>query len=159
MDNLRIELLADHPEALPMLRELFETEWSPYYGEGGPGNAEKDIQESCGRTELPIALVAIFNGEVCGTAALKKESVTTYPDLSPWLAALLVAPAYRNRGIGEQLIAAIEKLATQLGYNEIYVGTGEKSGMSESTLHKRSWEFVDKSDYYVSEASIYRKSL
>jgi len=61
MDNLRIELLADHLEALPMLRELFETEWSPYYGEGGPGNAEKDIQESCGRTELPIALVAIFN--------------------------------------------------------------------------------------------------
>jgi len=159
MDNLKIELLADHPEALPILKELFESEWSPYYGSEGPGDAEKDLQESSSRKELPIALVAISDGKICGTAALKMESVTTYPELSPWLAAVLVAPAYRKQGIGEQLIVAVETLAKQLRYNEIYVGTGEKSGMSETTLDNRGWEFVDKSDYYVSEARIYRKSL
>ena len=159
MDKLNIELLADHPEALPVLKELFETEWEPYYGPKGPGDAETDIRKSAGRNELPIALVAILDGTICGTAALKKESLTTYPDLFPWLAALLVIPEYRNQGIGEQLIIAIEKLAKQLGYNEIYVGTGDKSGMSVTTLNKRSWEFIDKSDYVVSEASVYRKSL
>jgi len=87
------------------------------------------------------------------------ESVKTYPDFFPWLAALLVAPAYREQGIGEQLVIAIETLAKQLGYKEIYVGTGEKSGMSVATLNKRNWKFIDKSEYFVSEASIYRKSL
>ena len=70
----------------------------------GPGDAETDIKQSANRSELPIALVAIFDGNICGTAALKMESVTTYPDYFPWLAGLLVAPAYRKQGVGEQLI-------------------------------------------------------
>lgn len=159
MDNLRIELLADHSEALPILKDLFESEWEPYYGNGGPGNAETDIKNSANRNELPIALVAIIGDEVCGTAALKMESVTTYPDYFPWLAGLLVAPSFRRRGIGEQLIVEIENLAKKLGYNEIYVGTGDKSGMSEVTLDRRNWEFIDKSEYFVSEASVYTKKL
>ncbi len=159
MDNLSIELLADHPEALPILKEMFESEWEPYYGPAGLGDAEADIKNSANRTELPIAKVAIFNGNICGTAALKMESVMTYPDYFPWLAGLLVAPAYRRQGIGEQLVAAIETLAKQLGFKEIYVGTGEKSGMSEVTLDKRHWKFIHKSDYFVSQASIYRKLL
>ena len=159
MDKLRIELLADHPEALPILKELFESEWELYYGVAGPGNAESEIKESASRTGLPITLVAILDGNICGTAALKMESVTTYPDYFPWLAGLLVAPAYRRQGIGEQLIVAIELLAKKLGYKEIYVGADEKSGMSEITLDKRNWKFVDKSDYFVSEVTIYKKKL
>jgi GNAT superfamily N-acetyltransferase len=159
MDKLIIKLLADHPEAITTLKKLFESEWEPYYGAAGPGDAETDIKNSANRTELPITIVAIVDGNICGTAALKMESVTTYPDFFPWLAGLLVAPAYRRQGIGEQLITEIEKLAKQLGYKEIYVGTGEKSGMSEITLDRRSWKFIDKSDYFVSEASVYKKSL
>lgn len=159
MDKLKIELLADHPEATTVLKDLFESEWEPYYGTSGPGDAETDIKKSANRTELPIAVVAIFDGNICGTAALKMESVTTYPDFFPWLAGLLVAPEYRRQGIGEQLIIEIEKLAKQLGYEEIYVGTGEKSGMPEITLDKRNWKFVDKSEYFVSEASVYKKKL
>ena len=159
MNKLKIELLADHSEATPILKELFESEWEPYYGPSGPGDAETDIRKSANRNNLPIAVVAIVEGNICGTAALKMESVTTYPDFFPWLAGLLVAPAYRRQGIGEQLIIKIEKLAQQLGYKEIYVGTGEKSGMSEITLDKRNWKFIDKSGYFVSEASIYKKKL
>ncbi len=159
MDNLKIELLTDHPEALTTLKKLFESEWEPYYGAEGPGDAEADIKNSANRTELPLAVVAIVGGNICGTAALKMESVTTYPDYFPWLAGLLVDPAYRRQGIGEQLIAKIENLAKQLGYKEIFVGTGKKSGMSEITLDKRDWEFIDKSDYFVSEVNVYKKKL
>ena len=159
MDKLEIDLLANHPEALPILKELFESEWEPYYGANGPGDAEVDLQKSANSIELPIALVAIFDGSICGTAALKMESVTTYPNFHPWLAAVLVAPAFRKKGVGEQLIIAIELLAKKLGYREIYVGTGDKSGLSEITLDKRDWKFIDKSDYFVSEASVYKKAL
>lgn len=156
---LQIDLLADHPEAIPMLREWFEQEWAPYYGLDGPGDAHKDLKDSCNRDKLPIALVAIHDGEVCGTATLKAESVSTHKHLTPWLAALLVAPEFRRRGVGEQLIAAIEKEASQLGFKRIYVGTGEGSGTPESLLRNRGWEFVEKGPYFVSEVSIFQKAL
>ena len=65
MDKLEIKLLADHPEAFPILKELFEAEWEPYYGDNGPGDAGVDLQKSANRSELPIALVAIFDGNIC----------------------------------------------------------------------------------------------
>jgi GNAT superfamily N-acetyltransferase len=157
--SLQIELLADHPEAIPILREWFEREWEPYYGPAGPGNAEEDLRTSCNHDKLPITLLAIYEGKVCGTAALKAESVSTHKHLTPWLAALLVAPAFRRRGIGEQLIAAIEEKAGQLGYKLIYVGTGEGSGTPESSLRKRGWEFVEKQPYFVSDVLIFQKTL
>ena len=159
MDKLRIELLANHPEAIPVLKDLFMVEWEPYYGPDGPGDAEADLIKSSNHIQLPIALIAIMGNTICGTAALKSESLSTYPNLSPWLAALLVAPGYRRKGIGEHLIAAIEALAKKMGYREIYVGTGDKSGMSVTTLQERNWIFIDRSKYFVSEASVYKKFL
>ncbi len=97
--------------------------------------------------------------EICGTAALKAESVTTHKHLTPWLAALLVAPESRRRGIGEQLIAAIEEKASQLGFKCIYVGTGEGSGTPESLIRNRGWKFIEKGPYFVSEASIFQKKI
>ena len=74
---LQVELLVDNPEALPILKEWFEREWEPYYGSEGSGDANNDLMDSCNRDELPIAMVAILGGEICGTVALKVESVAT----------------------------------------------------------------------------------
>ena len=157
--ELHIELLADHPEAIPFLCECFERQWRPYYGPGGPGDARKDLQEACNRDKLPVAIVALFDGDVCGTAALKAKSISTHQHLKPWLAALLVVPEFRRHGVGERLVAAIEKKAGQLGYQHIYVGTGKGAGTPESLLKKRGWSFVEKSPYYVSAVSIFKKAL
>ena len=157
--NLQIELLAEHPEAIPVLQSWFEHEWAPYYGPEGPGDAERDLRESCNRSELPLAMVAFSDGEVCGTAALKTESVTTHAHLTPWLAGLLVGARFRRRGVAEQLIAAVEETARRLGFSCIYVGTGERSGTPETALRKRGWEFVERGPYFVSEVSIFAKAL
>jgi GNAT superfamily N-acetyltransferase len=159
VNTLQIELLADHIEAIPILVRWFELEWAPYYGPNGPGDAQKDIADSCNRDKLPVSLVAISDGKVCGTASLKAESVTTHKHLTPWLAALLVAPTFRRRGIANQLIAAVEEKARQLGFNSIYIGTGEGSGTPVSSLRNRGWEFVEKVPYFVSEVSIFKKAL
>lgn len=159
MITLKLELLANHPEALPLLKEWFEQEWAPYYGPGGPGNAKADLMESCNRVELPIAIVAILDGEVVGTAALKAESISTHKHLTPWLAALLVRPKFRRRGIAERLIAGVEEKAYDLGFQSIYVGTSEGSGSSESSLRKRGWKFVEKGPYFISQVSIFQKAL
>ncbi|MFG0333235.1 MAG: GNAT family N-acetyltransferase [Maioricimonas sp. JB049] len=157
--SVTIMPLANHPESLPLLIEWFEQQWAPYYGPDGPGDAAADLRGCCNTDQLPIALVAFTNGRVCGTAALKAESVTTHSHLTPWLAALLVAPEFRRRGIAGQLIAAVEQTARQLGFEQLYVGTGEGSGTAESTIRRRGWEFVEKGPYFVSEVSIYVKRL
>lgn len=158
-NDLRIELLADHPEAVPELVSWFEHEWAPYYGTNGPGDAEGDLRASCSRRELPLALVALFGEQLVGTAALKQESVTTHRHLTPWLAALLVAPEFRRKGIGGRLVAAVEDTARQLGFTSLYVGTGAGSATSERVLRARGWEFLEKKPYFVSEVSIFRKVL
>lgn len=42
-------------------------------------------------------------------------------DHSPWLASLVVDPAYQGKGIGKQLIDAIKQQAKSLGYLELYL--------------------------------------
>ena len=157
--SLRIESLADHIELVPQLQEWFEQEWRPYYGPEGPGNALEDLRACCNRDQLPIALIALHNDELCGTAALKHESVSTHRHLAPWLAALLVAPEFRRRGIAERLIEAIEQRARRLGFERLHVGSGKGSSTPESALRARGWELVERAPYFIGEVSIFRKIL
>lgn len=157
--ELRIELLADHPEAIPVLERWFRREWAPYYGRRGPGDARRDLLASCNRNEPPMALVALAGDTVCGTAALEPESITTHPHLSPWLAALLVGTEFRRRGIAGELIAAVEDKARRLGFETIHAGTGEGSGTPEGALRRRGWQLVERAPYFVSEVCIFRKAL
>ncbi len=53
LGRLRISLLADHPEAIPVLKGWFETEWPDYYGSSGPGSAEQDLIASATATPYP----------------------------------------------------------------------------------------------------------
>ncbi len=153
--DVTIGLLADHPEALPTLIEWFEREWAPYYGNGGPGDAAADLKGSANREELPIALAAFADGALCGTAALKPESVTTHPHLSPWLAALLVAEPYRERGVGRRLVRAVEDLARRHGFDAIYTGVDPSR-----PLHAAGgWVLLEQVPYFVSDVAIYRKGL
>jgi hypothetical protein len=93
--QLRISLLADHPEVLPVLRKWLETEWADYYGPTGPGDAERDLTAFSSRERLPIGVVAFLGGELCGLAALKADSISTHKHLSPWAAA-----AWSHRSFG-----------------------------------------------------------
>lgn len=157
--KLEIGRLVDHMDAIPVLKDWFEKYWAPYYGPNGPGDAEQDLRESCNHAVLPLALVAYWEGELCGTAALKWESVSTHRHLGPWLAALVVHEPFRRRGVAAWLIAAIEDEARALGFSTIFVGTGQGSGTPESTIRKRGWEFLEMGPYFVSQISIFKKAL
>ena len=152
---ITIDYLADHREIVPLLTEWFEQEWEPYYGLNGPGNAEEDLLTCSRRDTIPIALIAMCGGEVCGTVSLKSESIATHPHLTPWVAALLVIPSYRGRGVGTALINQTERLAQSLGFSKIYFG-GRRT---ENTLVANGWNVVEDIDYLVGEGSIYVKTL
>ena len=45
------------------------------------------------------------------------------PDLSPWLAALLVSPNHRGRGVGSRLVRSLVLEAVRLAIPRVYLGT------------------------------------
>ena len=103
LEAVVVEPLALHLEALPELCRLFEAEWPSWYGPGGPGSATDDLVASSAAAGLPIGVVAVQRGEVCGVAVLKAESIPSHRHLSPWAAAGLVKTSLRGRGIGSVL--------------------------------------------------------
>lgn len=135
MSTVTTSFLADDAVALPVLQSWFQSEWRSWYGPAGPGNAAADLRATMNRTVLPIALVARLDGELCGTAALKGESVATHRHLGPWLAGLLVGPRFRRHGVGGVLINEIEMLAARMGFRRLYCATSTM----RSLLERRGW--------------------
>jgi GNAT superfamily N-acetyltransferase len=153
--RVRISYLADHPEALPVLKTWFETEWADYYGPTGPGNAEQDLVAYSSREKLPVGLVAFYEAQLCGIAVLKPDSISTHKHLSPWAAAGFVVPRFRRRGIGASLVTALEGVARDLGYASIYCGTTTAVGL----LTRNRWQFRERVRYDDEDVSIYQKAL
>ncbi|MFQ5955865.1 MAG: GNAT family N-acetyltransferase [Kiloniellales bacterium] len=133
----RIVHLTEAAEVTPTLVRWFIDAWTPWYGPDGEGDAEQDLAACHSRDSLPICLVALGpDGEPLGTAALKSESAGSELGVGPWLAALLVGPVHRGRGVGTALIAAIEAEARRLGFPAIYVSTN----VAEGLFRRRGWQ-------------------
>jgi len=154
-DALHIALLADHPEAIPVLKRWYESEWRGYYGPDGPGDAEKDLRAFARRDGLPVGVVAFQHGALCGIAALKSASIESHAHLMPWAAAGMVAPGQRGRGIGARMLQALEGVARDLGFEHIYCGTGT----SASLLQRGGWILLERIVHDGEELSIFEKSL
>jgi GNAT superfamily N-acetyltransferase len=155
VSDLVFSYLADHQELVPTLREWFEEEWAYYYGTDGPGNAEADLLSCCNKKRLPLALVAFKDGELCATGALKHESITTHKHLSPWVSALLVAPKFRGKGVGTQMVSKLERVGKDLGFHKLYAGTESAFGLFE----RNDWTFIERIPYSFCDVSIYEKVL
>ena len=152
---VRVGLLAAHRWTLPALQRLFESEWPDYYGGDGPGDAAADLASFCRDDALPLGLVALLDGEAVGVAALKAASIDAYPQFSPWAAAACVAPAWRGRGIGAQLIVALEAQAMRLGHRAIYTGTATAG----SLMRRLGWEYLDTTPQHDVQVAVFRKRL
>jgi aminoglycoside 6'-N-acetyltransferase I len=70
--------------------------------------------------------VALLNEQVIGMASAVHY---VHPDKGPelWVNEIGVAPAYRQRGIGKQLIAALFSRGRELGCKEAWLGTEESN--------------------------------
>jgi GNAT superfamily N-acetyltransferase len=133
--NVRIGLLADHPEQLAPLAAAYEREWPDWYGVHG--DAMTDLSERSRRTGLPVGFVAFEHDTVVGAVAIAEQSVRSHRHLSPWIVGLWVESSRRNRGIGAQLLAAACDHAKGQGIATLYAAT--------STLFVREgWSMIDK---------------
>ena len=136
--NVRIGLLADHPERLAPLGAAYEREWPDWYGVHG--DAMTDLRERSRRTGLPVGFVAFERDSVIGAVAIAEQSVQSHRHLSPWIVGFWVEPSRRNRGIGGELLAFACDHAKEQDIATLYAATA-----AASTLFMREgWSMIDK---------------
>ena len=155
MAGHRIVPLGEMPAAVDTLTGWFEAEWAPYYGADGPGDARGDLLAGCRADGLPRTFIALDGDNVVGTAALTRQSMASHPDLSPWLAALLVAADYRGRGVGSALVAHVAGEARRQGFSAIYCGADPAATL----LPRLGWRAIDSGPTLRGEVAILRRAL
>lgn len=124
MDNLTIDLLINHPEAIPEMVRIWQRElgqiWMP---EVTISEVESWYSEELDRsTVLPITYLVFVDGTVIGECSLR-ESDDVWADLTPWLSPVIVSTEYQRRGIGKQLVEKIKLEAHRLEYQHLYLYT------------------------------------
>lgn len=152
---MQILNIKTHPEFIPEVALWLFNEW----GHLTPGSSlERSMQrlrERCVKDTIPLTFVAIENGQPVGTISLVPDDLKTRPDLTPWIAAVFVAPSARNRGIGSQLMKFAEQQARELGYTRLYLFTPNKQRM----YARLDWERMEDVEYRGEWVTIMQKTL
>ena len=143
--------LHERPEYEKQVAEMMNIQF------GLPSNRpayEELISHALTADQLPQAAIALDGGELVGMAALIRIDLMSRQDLTPWLAGLVVHPAYRGHGLGGRLADKVIESARHMGYPHVYLYT-----TLEGYYEKLGWEFIGRSpEIDGSVEKVYRHS-
>lgn len=123
---MQIAYLADHPQYIPTVAAWQYAEWGHLNpGDSLPGRIER-LGQHVGRPSIPTTLIAVENNVVMGSAGLVVNDLRSHPDLTPFMASVFVAPAYRGRGIATALATQMKVIAQELGFAQLYLITPDQ---------------------------------
>jgi predicted N-acetyltransferase YhbS len=135
----RIAYLADCPQHLALIAEWQQTGFGYLNPSITIGQREERLRDSLQDTSLPLTLVAVSDDGVPVGAATLLPRTITHPHLTPWLSTVVVAPAFRGRGIASRLSLRIACEAARLGFPTIYLFTPH----NESLYRRAGWETIE----------------
>jgi GNAT superfamily N-acetyltransferase len=101
------------------------------------------------------ALLAEVDGQPAGSCLFVREEIDPAHDLTPWLAALYVAPKFRNRGIASALVGAIEQHARSVGCSELFLYTIT----AERVYARLGWSVHERFDWHGEKFVLMARSL
>lgn len=136
---MRIEFLADHPEAIDSLARWHYDEWRELIPEWSYETARQELALHTGRATIPTTLVALEGTEVIGSASLLVEDLPEWKQFTPWVASVFVAPAWRGRSVGSRLVARAVEVAGKTGAATVYLLTPGQ----EAFYRRLGWSVVE----------------
>jgi GNAT superfamily N-acetyltransferase len=152
---MRIEYLADHEELVPELASWHFAEWSFLQPNETLEERTLRLRRCCGHREIPTVVIGLLGNVLCGSGMLVAQDMDSRPNLTPWLAGLYVAPAYRRKGYGTKLIERVVQEAAALKAQALYLYTPN----SEQYYCGRGWSVVERSKYRGADVSIMSRSI
>jgi predicted N-acetyltransferase YhbS len=72
---------------------------------------------------VPLCRVAVCDGQAVGVVNLVESDDEQHVEWTPWLAGMVVAQAWRGRGVGSRLVRTLLDDARGLGVARVYFGT------------------------------------
>ncbi|MDB5965807.1 MAG: wecD [Polaromonas sp.] len=107
---LRIVALTAHPELVPIIAEWLHAEFDHARG---PSLKKRIAQLRAQKS--PEETFVLFDDDVpVGTASLVINDLPSRPELTPWLASVLVRSEYRGRGYSAPLVKHVEMAAATM---------------------------------------------
>lgn len=153
-ESIVVVPLEEHPASGEIVGLWIEAQWRrlPIHG-----YYEAVAKGERWNRPLPRTLIAIdkVNGETVGTVSLLQNDMETRPELNPWLGCLYVAPPWRRKGIGRNLVEAAEHLARRLGVKELYLFAAQNPRFYE----RLGWVTVGTDSYENGTVTIMVKQL
>jgi GNAT superfamily N-acetyltransferase len=150
-----ITYLADHPEYLPIVARWAHGKWGHRPPARTVEQTEAGFRTRLNRDHIPLTLIALEGEQPLGMASIFVQDMSIRPELTPWLAAVFVAPDQRGKGIGSALVQAIEAKAHELGVTRLYLFTPDK----QSFYARLGWSPVEWAEYRTERVLIMQKAL
>lgn len=104
---------------------------------------------------MPKTFVLLVDGVPSGTASLVAHDLDERPDLTPWLAGVVVPPELRGRGHVMPLIRAVEDAAIAAGFGTVWLYTRT----AERVYARAGWEDAGPVEHNGKAYRLMRRSL
>jgi predicted N-acetyltransferase YhbS len=153
--KFKIAYLADYPQFIPTIGEWLFNQWGRLSPDGSLEKSVLKVQASTNKDRVPFVLVAISNAKPLGIVCVVENDLETRADLTPWLAGVLVLPAYRHYGVGRELCLQAEKEMQSLGIKKAYLFTPDK----QPFYAKMGWQKLEDTLYRDEEVSVMEKDI
>jgi GNAT superfamily N-acetyltransferase len=148
---MRIEHLAKHREVIPILASWVYGEWGHWME---PDVTLETLMTTFERRtvqgQIPETFVAVECGKPLGTASLVTYDMAARRDLSPWLAAVYVAPEFRNQGVGSALVATVMDQASAMGVQDLYLFTPDRMRF----YGRLGWKALEQREHHGTEVTV-----
>lgn len=127
--SLEFSLLADRPDAIPLVTRWYVDQW----GYREPGNLLENecerLSEYASRDRIPFIVLAIQGKEVVAAAQLKfREMAEMFPRKEHWLGGVYVAAEHRGQGYASQIVERVAELAPAYGVRTLHLQTEALDG-------------------------------
>lgn len=139
---LRIEPMRGIADARIIGGWIYE-QWARHEDEAVWLENRADLERSLDpAVPIPKFFVGWVDEERVGCASIVPHDLPTHPELSPWLANILVLPAWRRRGYGRELARTAMAHACQHA-SELYLYTFDQVDLYQNL----GWTALDQSAY------------
>jgi predicted N-acetyltransferase YhbS len=153
---IRVSDLRLAPHWMVTIAQWHFEHWGPLTGAESLSSYVKAITSATTSELLPCVLIAEKDERLLGSVTLIACDCQIYPDLTPWLAQLFVAPNERTLGVGRALVQAAERKACALGFSNLYLFT---SGTLPSYYERQGWLHGGRFDYLGKERTLMQRDL
>ena len=154
LNQVRILDLQREPQHINLLSVWHHRQWSYRNPDHRIKHRAKHMEEFLTPHFIPSMFIAKQN-ELIGSAAIVKQDMPSYPELSPWLANVYVKPDFRGLGVGKQLVNHIVEQALRHNIHRLYLYTPDHSDF----YLKLGWKILEITHYQNSHVTIMYKDL